>query len=145
MDPTGTCLREYPGDASSASQCEQQIRSFDGNYTYLIAYYTELDNNLTRAYSRVNFVPTIYDEVDFFKNAIDYPFQMRKNEMPRAANDYGSTSTLNRYNIVLRKNTVCYDKHWYSQLFFWSTDEYCDVENQENFEYSKLQFSKNEM
>lgn len=106
-------MRQYSKDASSRSQCEQQIRSFSGDYSYIIEYHTELDANLTAAFSRINFVPTVYDEVEFFKNAIDYPFQKRKNELPRVHNDLASpTTTIYSHKILLRKNTVCYDTQW---------------------------------
>jgi hypothetical protein len=78
----------FRGDPSSASQCEEQIKQFSGDYSYIVAYHTELDKNLTAAYNRINFVPTIYDEVEFFDDAKSYPFQLRKNELPRAVNAF---------------------------------------------------------
>ena len=73
-DPESHCLRTYSLDLSSRSQCESQIRQISGNFTFIIAYHSELETNLSASISRINFIPTIYDEVDFFKNAVGYPF-----------------------------------------------------------------------
>jgi hypothetical protein len=39
-------------------------------------------------------------------------------------------------------NKVCYDTRWYSELIFWESDDYCEPENEENYKYKKLQFSR---
>lgn len=43
--------------------------------------------------------------------------------------------TSGMYKILLRKNSVCFDKDYFSEIFFWKSPK-CDDLN--NFDYKKL-------
>ena len=45
-----------------------------------------------------------------------------------------------QYEVFFRKNEICYDLQWWSDLLFWSTENYCD--DLENNKYVNLQFSR---
>ena len=120
-------MGQFAEDASSRAHCVNQILSADGNFTYITDLYNSINTNYTAALGRINFVPTIYDETTYFKNAHDYPFQNRKIEMPLAVGEKLPRGQVYNHNIFLKKNQACYDVQWYSELLFWREDEYCDI------------------
>jgi hypothetical protein len=83
-------------------------------------------------------VPTIYDEVSQIEDVTSYPFRQRKSEMP-IYKDY-SSDYFNIQKIFLKKNLICYDRAWYSELMFWLQDDFCDSDD--NFEFRKIELSR---
>ena len=81
--------------------------------------------------------PTIYDELEFFEKSGEYPFSMRKNQLPALMMKPNDTYS-KTHKVLLRKNSVCYDKDIFGEFQFWK-DEKCDDQN--NYDFNKVKFS----
>ena len=98
--------------------------------------YGETLASLNTATSNILFKPAIYDELEFFKESGMYPFNKRKNSLPSIING-NSDKYMKIHSVNLRKNEVCFNKNYLSELLFWR-DEKC--EEPEDFQYKKFKF-----
>ena len=94
-----------------------------------------------QVYQRFVFSPVIYDEVEEFKNAVLYPFKRRKNELKGMNPKLNSDGNLLWQKINIKKNLVCYDNQWYSDLIFWKKLGCTNLDDDSLYKYNKIKYS----